>query len=223
MYKGCIFDLDGTLANTLASIAYFANTALQKCGYETIAVDKYRYLVGNGADRLMHNMLDTVCGAGGYGEEDIRRVRKVYDELYEGNPTYLVTNYPGMREAVDKLKAAGLKLAVLSNKPHNCTTAIVEALYGKLFDCCYGQRPKVARKPSPDGALLIADELQIEPKDFLYIGDTNTDMKTGAAAGMDTVGVLWGFRDEKELRENQAKFIIQRPEQIYGIAASSMR
>lgn len=224
MYKACIFDLDGTLANTLASIANFANTALKKCGYETISVDKYRYLVGNGAVRLMHNMLDTVCGADGYDEEDVRRLREVYDALYEENPTLLVTNYPGMRETAEKLKSAGIKMAVLSNKPHNCTTAIVEALYGQeLFDCCYGQRPKVARKPSPDGALLIADELQIEPKDFLYIGDTNTDMKTGAAAGMDTVGVLWGFRDEKELKENHAKFIIERPEQIYKIAASCMR
>ncbi|MCY1713271.1 HAD family hydrolase [Caproiciproducens galactitolivorans] len=224
MYKACIFDLDGTLANTLASIANFANTALEKCGYETIPVDKYRYLVGNGAVRLMHNMLDTVCGADGYNEEDVRRLREVYDALYEENPTLLVTNYPGMRETAEKLKSTGIKMAVLSNKPHNCTTAIVEALYGRgLFDCCYGQRPKVARKPAPDGALLIADELQIEPKDFLYIGDTNTDMKTGAAAGMDTVGVLWGFRDEKELKENHAKFIIERPEQIYRIAASCMR
>lgn len=223
MYKACIFDLDGTLANTLTSIANFANTALQKRGYAAIPVDRYRYLVGNGTDRLMHVMLDTVCSADRYSEEEVRELRKVYDELYEGNPTLLVTNYPGMRETVEKLRNAGLKMAVLSNKPHNCTTAIVKALYGDLFDRCYGQRPEVARKPAPDGALLIADELQIDPKDFLYIGDTNTDMKTGAAAGMDTVGVLWGFRDEKELKENHAKYIIDKPEQICKIAASSMR
>ena len=107
MYKACIFDLDGTLANTLASIANFANTALEKCGYETIPVDKYRYLVGNGAVRLMHNMLDTVCGADGYNEEDVRRLREVYDALYEENPTLLVTNYPGMRETAEKLKSTG--------------------------------------------------------------------------------------------------------------------
>lgn len=224
MYKACIFDLDGTLANTLDSIAYFANCALQKCGYESIDNEKYRYLVGNGADRLMHAMLGAVCGAGGYTEDDIGKLREIYDDLYESDPTYLVTNYPGMHETIKALKAAGIKLAVLSNKPHNCTTVIIGALFdAETFDLCYGQQAQVARKPSPQGALLIAEELGIQPKDCLYIGDTNTDMKTGAAAGMDTVGVLWGFRDERELKENNATYIVENPKQIYEIVACGMR
>lgn len=224
MYKACIFDLDGTLANTLDSIAYFANSALEKCGYECIENEKYRYLVGNGADRLMHAMLDTVCGAGNYTEDDVERLRGIYDDLYESDPTYIVTNYNGMHETVNALKTAGIKLAVLSNKPHNCTAAIVDALFEDgTFDLCYGQRAQVARKPSPEGALLIAKELGIEPKGCLYIGDTNTDMKTGAAAGMDTAGVLWGFRDEHELKENNAKYIVESPKQIYEIVACSTR
>ena len=224
MYKACIFDLDGTLANTLDSIAFFANSALKECGYGTIEKNKYRYLVGEGADKLMHRMLDTVCGAQGYTEADAQKLRKIYDDLYENNPTHMVTNYSGMHETVAALKKAGIKLAVLSNKPHNCTAAIIDALFDTgIFDLCYGQREQVARKPSPQGALLIAQELGAEPKDCLYIGDTNTDMKTGAAAGMDTAGVLWGFRDEHELKENNAKYIVETPKQINKIVACSMR
>ena len=224
MYKACIFDLDGTLANTLESIAYFANKALNECGYQSIEVSKYKYLVGNGANRLMHNMLDTVCGKGGYLEEDINKLRNIYDKLYESNPTYIVKDYSGIKETVKELKSIGIKTAVLSNKPHNCTSEIIDSLFESgSFDVYYGQRKNVARKPSPQGALLIAEELNVKPENCLYIGDTNTDMKTGAAAGMDTVGVLWGFRDEKELKENNAKYIVESPKQIYDIVACSMR
>ncbi|MBW7571190.1 HAD family hydrolase [Caproiciproducens faecalis] len=224
MYKACIFDLDGTLANTLASIANFANTAMEQCGYKPIEVEKYKYLVGNGTDRLMHAMLDTALGAQAYTEDDILKMRRIYDDLYESDPTRLVTNYSGMHETLEKLKAEGIRMAVLSNKPHNCTTAIIDALFPQgTFDLCYGQRQEVARKPSPEGALLIADELSVRPENILYIGDTNTDMKTGAAAGMDTVGVLWGFRTEEELKENNANYIVDRPEQIYDIVAGRMR
>jgi phosphoglycolate phosphatase len=224
LYKACIFDLDGTLANTLDSIAYFANSALENCGYAGIENEKYRYLVGNGADKLMRNMLGAVCGAGSYTDADIKKLREIYDCLYESNPTYDVKNYDGMHNTLKELKKMGMKLAVLSNKPHNCTEAVADALFETgTFDLVYGQRANVARKPSPEGALLIAQELGIAPKECLYIGDTDTDMKTGSAAGMDTAGVLWGFRDERELKENHAKYIVERPEQIYEIVACSMR
>lgn len=224
LYTACIFDLDGTLANTLNSIAFFANRALENCGYRPIDVNEYRYLVGNGANRLMHRMLDLACGEGNYSEQEVERLRKVYDDLYESDPTYIVTNYSGMHEAVAALRRQGIRLAVLSNKPHNCTAAIVGALFQNgTFDLCYGQRPQVARKPSPQGALLIAQELGVKPETCLYIGDTNTDMQTGAAAGMDTVGVLWGFRDRRELEENHAEYIIEKPEEIVEIVARNMR
>ena len=195
-----------------------ANKALGACGYPAIPLEQYRYLVGNGAKRLMYNMLDTVA-KGQYTDEDIARLRKIYDALYEGNPTYIATHYPGMPEIISELKKSGFKLAVLSNKPHNCTTAIIDALFpAGTFDRCYGQRPEVERKPSPQGALLIAEELRVLPERCLYIGDTNTDMKTGNAAGMDTCGVLWGFRDREELEENHACYIIEQPRELLAIA-----
>lgn len=224
MYKACIFDLDGTLANTLNSIAFFANGALEKCGYKTIEISKYRYLVGNGADYLMRRMLNTVCGEGNYSEDEVQRLRKAYNALYECDPTHIVANYDGMQELIRELRQAGIKLAVLSNKPHNCTVAIIEALFAPgTFGACYGQRPEVARKPSPQGALIIADELGVKPKECLYIGDTDIDMKTGAAAGMDTVGVLWGFRPRQELEENNAKYIVKFPKEIKDILNYGVR
>lgn len=224
MYQACIFDLDGTLANTLNSIAYFSNCALTRRGYAPIEAQKYRRIVGNGADMQMRRMLNTVRGEGNYTEEDVAALRRIYDALYESAPTHLVTDYPGMHETLTALRKRGIRLAVLSNKPHDLACRIIGALFAPgTFDLCYGQRPQVPRKPSPEGALQIARELGIAPGNFLYIGDTNTDMKTGAAAGMDTAGALWGFRDRKELEENHAAYIVEKPEEIEHIIACGGR
>ena len=224
LYRACIFDLDGTLANTLDSIAYFANAALKKRGYKEIETGAYRFLVGNGADVLMHGMLDTVLGKGNYTEEDAAALRKIYDRLYESDPLYLVKNYPGIPETLEQIKKKGLLTAVLSNKPNNCTRAIVEALFPKgTFNLYYGQMPQVPRKPSPEGALRIARELGSDVRDTLYIGDTNVDMKTGRSAGMFTIGVLWGFRGRGELEKAGPDRIVEKPEELYGIAVDGGR
>ena len=220
MYRACIFDLDGTLAYTLNSIAYFSNTALKRCGYRTIPVENYRNIVGDGADMQVHRMLDLVVGKGAYSEENFEKVRKIYGGLYGAEPTRLLENYKGMPETIRFLKQKGVKTAVLSNKPNSWVIAIIQYLFPKgSFDLCYGQRPNVPRKPSPAGALLIAKELGVDPRDCLYIGDTNTDMKTGAAAGMDTAGALWGFRTRRELEENHAVYLMEKPEDICRLFA----
>lgn len=213
MYQACIFDLDGTLADTLASIGGFANQALNALGYPAIPIEEYRLLVGNGADMLMRGMLRRTAGS--YTEEDVQRLRRVYDDLYEADPVRDVQNYPGMPELVAALRREQLPAAVLSNKPHNVVCTIVEALFpAGSFRLCYGQRDGVPRKPDPKGALLIAGELAVPPSHILYIGDTDVDMKTATAAGMDSVGVLWGFRGREELERNHARFLAQRPADI---------
>lgn len=224
LYKACIFDLDGTLANTLRSITYFCNEALRRSGYPPFTEEEYRYMVGNGADRLVHRMLTAAGGEGNDTPEKVASLRKIYDGLYESKPEYLVTNYPGMQETVAALRQKGLPLNVLSNKPHNCTAAVIDFLFpAGTFAVCLGQRAGIARKPSPQGALLIAETIGVSPQECLYLGDTDTDMKTGAAAGMDTVGVLWGFRTRRELVENHAVYLAEKPEDILAIVARGKR
>lgn len=223
MYLACIFDLDGTLANTLESIAYFSNEALKRYGYTAIPTADYKTIVGDGADVQVRRMLDRTAGKNAWSEDDFQKVRTFYGGLYGASPTYLLKNYEGMPQALEALKKAGVRLAVLSNKPNDWVQAIISFLFPNgTFDACYGQRPQVPRKPAPDGALLIAKELEISPAQCLYIGDTNTDMKTGAAAGMDTTGVLWGFRGRAELEANHAKYLAETPAQIVRIAAGKV-
>ncbi|WP_101697146.1 HAD family hydrolase [Clostridium minihomine] len=218
MYQACIFDFDGTLADTLDSIVYFGNSALAECGYPAIDREKYRYLVGKGSDLLMRGMLQEVAPKG-YTEDDVMLLRRIYENLYEHDPMHFVDQYEGMEALLNELKAKGIKLAVLSNKPHNITERLVTMLFSSdLFDVCYGQRFNVERKPSPEGALGIAKELGLQAKDCLYIGDSNIDMQTGEAAGMDTVGVLWGFRCRAELEQSHAKHIVRSPQEILKIA-----
>lgn len=217
MYKACIFDLDGTLANTLTSIALFANHALHDCGFREIPPETYRRLAGNGRDCLLHNMLRTVA-PGAHTEADVARVGSLYDRYYAADPGAKVSDYPGIRELLASLRAAGLKTGVLSNKPDDMAQAVLKRFPAGTFDAAHGQRAGVPRKPAPDGALLLAKELGVAPADCLYIGDTDTDMQTGAAAGMDTVGVLWGFRGRPELEGAGACAIAQKPADVLSFA-----
>ena len=215
MFKACIFDLDGTLANTLPTLVHFVNRALSECGYPTLESDCIRMLVGSGADKLMRDSL--TASNGGYTEDQVQALRRAYDNGYDNAPMYLTEVYDGMRETLAKLKEHGLKLGVLSNKPHYLTAQVVQSLFPDVFDVCYGQRAEVARKPAPDGALLIASELGVLPEECLYLGDTGVDMETGHAANMTTVGVLWGFRPESELINHNADHIIGHPSEILSL------
>lgn len=201
-YSACIFDLDGTLANTLESIAYFGNGTLKAFGLPSIEPERYKHLVGNGADVLMRRMLDT-AGAR-FSEEELKAFRAEYDRRYESEPLKLVTPYPGLPELLKKLKSRGLLLGVLSNKPDNMTRAVVKALYGGLPDEVRGQRPDIPKKPDPAAVLNMAAGFGLPPAEILYVGDSGVDMETGRNAGMDTCGVLWGFRDREELLSHGA-------------------
>lgn len=217
-YKACIFDLDGTLADTLRSIAHFGNGALEAFGYPPIDPEEYKLLVGNGADVLMRRMLARV-GAD-LPEEEIKSFRTEYDRRYESDPMALVTAYPGLRELLPRLKARGVKLGILSNKPDNMTRAIAAELYGGIPDAVHGQRPGVPTKPDPTAVLALAAELSVSPGDVLYVGDSGVDMDTAKNAGMDSCGVLWGFRTREELLEHGAKYLAGDPAELEKIIVS---
>lgn len=214
-YRACIFDLDGTLADTLQSIAYFSNGTLAAFGLPPIETEEYKQMVGNGASLLIRRMLDRV-GAG-FSPEETARVRAEYDRRYESEPMKLVVAYPGMPELLARLKERGIKVGILSNKPDNMAKAVAAELYGGLPDAVYGQRDGVPIKPDPAGALDLAAELGVRPKDVLYIGDTWVDMDTGRSAGMDTCGVLWGFRDREELLSHGARYLAANAEELEKI------
>lgn len=213
--KAYIFDLDGTLSDTLSSIAFYCNTALKKYDFSEIETEQYKYLVGNGRDKLIHRALRH---NGADTEENFKKVCTEYDRLYENDVICLAKPYDGITDMLTALKENGIKIAVLSNKPHNVTVKIVKILFGDIFDAVYGYRENVALKPEPDGALLLAKELGITPSNCVFIGDTDNDILTGVNAGMKTIGVLWGFRNEQELRNAGADYIVNTASEITQIA-----
>lgn len=212
MYKACIFDLDGTLCDSVESIAYCGNQALRELGLREGTLEDYKRFVGDGVDVLMQRLLRFG------GDEEythFEELKKRYMEYFREGCMYHVVPYPGMTEALEKLKAQGAKLAVLSNKPHANTKDVIETVFGTgYFDYILGQSERFPRKPDPSAARYIAQELGALPEECLYIGDTGTDMQTGTAAGMYTIGVLWGFRGQQELEEKGADQVIAHPSRL---------
>lgn len=211
-YKGMVFDLDGTLADTVESIGTASNKALAACGLAEQPLESYKIFAGDGADTLMRRALAAA------GDEEGACFEKAYAEyklFFQKDCTYKVKPYEGIPELLAKAKEQGRKLAVVSNKPHERAVEVVEKLFGAgLFDIVVGQREGIAKKPDPVGALEAARKFGLAPEQCMYIGDTNVDMQTGNRAGMFTVGVLWGFRDRKELEANHADYIVARPEEL---------
>jgi len=218
MKKAVVFDLDGTLANTLPTLCYVGNTALAACGFRKVPEDRYPLLIGNGANNLISGLINVANSIPPFPGE-VEMVRAEYDKIYAKDPLYLTEVYDGMLELLAELKKRGIKCAVLSNKPHDMTEKVVEGLFPKgTFDVIFGQRENVAKKPSPDGALEIAKTLNIDPCDFLFVGDSGVDMQTGNNAGMTPVGVLWGFRSKSELESFGATHLIEKPGELLNLA-----
>lgn len=212
MKKVAIFDLDGTLSDSIMSIKYCADRALSTCGFGPFKKEDYFYFVGDGAPVLIERCLKA---SGDEKLEHYDTVWAAYKELFAEHCMYEVKPYDGIVEALNALKNKGVKLAVLSNKPHAETINVVESLFGKgFFDVIHGHKPDVPKKPSPEGVYSILKQLSLNAEDALYIGDTNTDMDTGKSAGAFTIGVLWGFRKRDELEAHHADAIIENPTNI---------
>lgn len=214
MIKACIFDMDGTVVNTINSIAYFANNALNKYGLPSIETEKYKILVGDGAAVLVERMIKEV---GGTAEQE-KAVLEEYSTTYDNDFLYLTDAYDGILDMLKQLKENNIITAVLSNKPDVTAKKVSDALFGDLMDICYGGREGIPLKPNPQAAIALLDEMGVKPEECLYVGDTATDMKTGKGANLYTIGVLWGFRDEKELSDGGADCIISSPKDIVRLA-----
>ena len=212
MKKAVIFDLDGTLSDSIASIKYCGDKALEAFGIGPFSEQQYKYFVGDGAANLIRRAL----AAGGDTEfVHFQEAYTLYRDIFRENCMYQVKPYEGILELIAGLKERGIKIAVLSNKPHVETVNVIETLFGEgCFDSIQGQKENVAIKPSPEGVFQIMEMLELAAGEVLYLGDTATDMKTGKSAGAFTVGALWGFRDRAELEEGGADVIIEHPLQV---------
>lgn len=214
-YRACIFDLDGTLCDSVESITWSANHMLADFGMRQASTKDLEIFAGDGVDVLVRRLLRF-----GGDEEAVHfdEAKKRYMEYFREGCMYHVKAYPGIPEVLEKLKAQGAKLAVLSNKPHENTKSVIEQVFGSgMFDLVQGQSGLFPRKPAPDGALYLADKFGVPAGECLYAGDTGTDMKTGKAAGMYTVGVLWGFRGREELLRDGADCIISEAGELADI------
>lgn len=210
--KACIFDLDGTLTNTLESMTYSVNLTLEEMGLSKITKDQCRLFVGNGARVLMEKSLKAA------GDTDASRIEEgmeIYGRIFDQNCTYHVTPYEGIPEMLKALKDKGIQLAVLSNKPDRQTVKVVKAIFGEeLFDYAQGQKEGIRRKPEPDGVWYLMEQMHVSKEECLYIGDSEVDAATGRNAGLKTIGVLWGFRDRKTLETAGADDVIDRPDEL---------
>ncbi len=213
-YKAVIFDLDGTLLNSLEDIADSANSVLSDHGFPTHKPDDYRMFVGSGMSELMIRALPEEKR----NAESIDDYVKEYRAEYSQNWNKKTKPYDGILEMLDVLTAISIKIAVLSNKLHAFTKQCVDELLPRWkFDVVVGFQNEIPPKPDPTGALQIAEQLNLSPSQILYVGDSDIDMKTGVAAGMHPVGVLWGFRTKEELQKNGAKTLIEKPQEILNL------
>jgi phosphoglycolate phosphatase len=213
-FKAVLFDLDGTLIDTIDDIGNAVNRVLLNKGFTKHAISSYRQFIGDGSKNLITRALPEEHR----NKNLISACLKEFVEDYSRNIVVKTRPYDGIPEMLDVLKAQGLKLAVLSNKPDSLTKKCVSSILSKWdFDVVLGQRESVPLKPDPYGALEVAEKLAIPPANFLYLGDTAVDMKTAVSAGMFPVGVLWGFRTLKELKENGARAIIDEPLKVIDI------
>lgn len=214
--KTIVFDLDGTLVDTLNDLATAVNSSLLSCGYPTHSLSDYRYYVGNGVWNLVRRALPLEQ------QNDpliVQHVKELFDKYYSQMYLNSSAPYPGIIDLLNALKAHGMQLAVVSNKPHKFTCAMVEHFFPDIFLCIFGHRDGIAKKPDPVSVLEAAKICK--GNSLWYIGDSDVDIETGKNARASTIGCSWGFRGEKELLEAKADFIAQRPSDILRILEKS--
>ncbi len=215
-FAAVVFDLDGTLLDTLADLGESMNEALAGLGCPGHTLDAYRTMIGDGIVELARRALPENLR----DDETIAACVASMRRIYGGRWDRKTRPYPGIPRMLDRIAAARLPMAVLSNKPDDLTRLVVKRLLDRWsFSLVIGSRDGVPRKPDPTAALEIAGRLSVEPQRCLYLGDTGTDMRTARAAGMFAAGVLWGFRDADELTGCGAEILVELPEQVAGLLA----
>ena len=211
-----IFDLDGTLLDTVADLAASTNYALKQCGFPIHEVPTYRFFIGNGINKLFERVLPEENKS----QENILELRKHFLDYYNAHNAELTVPYPGIPELLQKLQVRGLKLAVASNKYQSGTADLIHYFFPYInFTAVFGQREGIPVKPDPAIVYNILEIANVEKSEVLYIGDSGVDMQTAQNAGIDACGVTWGFRPRAELEVISPQYIVETPEEILNILA----
>lgn len=208
-YKLAIFDMDGTILDTLEDLKNCLNYSLRHNGYPERSQDEVRRFLGNGIRKLVERGVPENTPI-----EQIDKVFADFQVYYKKHCTDLTKPYDGIPELIQQLREAGIHTAVVSNKIDFAVQDLVERFFNGLFDVAVGDREGIAKKPAPDSVFTVLNELHIEKKDAVYIGDSDVDIATAKNAGLDSIIVEWGFRDREFLEEKGAKVFAKKPEDI---------
>ena len=212
MYKAVIFDLDGTLLNTLDDLAASVNFAPKTCGYPERTIEEVRAFIGNGVIKLMQRATPD-----GISQEEFDRCFGSFRTHYLKHMFDTTKPYDGILPLLDTLKAAGIKTAVVSNKLHSGVVGLCKDFFGDRLTCAFGVLDESERKPAPANVFKAIKEMQVEAADCVYVGDSEVDVQTANNAGLDCIAVTWGYRDPDVLKMNSPKYMIEKPEEILPI------
>lgn len=212
MKKLVIFDMDGTILDTLEDLKNSVNFALYECGYPTHSIDNIRNFVGNGIRKLVERSVPA-----GTAERDIDEVFRIFRAHYMEHCFDMTRPYGGTSELLSRLRGAGFYTAVVSNKADDAVQDLCRRFFPDLFDFAMGEREGVLRKPAPDMVFAALDALNISPDDAIYIGDSEVDFETAQNSGLDSINVLWGFRDEEFLRAHGVTAFAANREELFDI------
>lgn len=214
MKKLAIFDLDGTLLNTIADLATSTNQALEACGFPTHPVNEYPFFVGNGINKLFERALPAEART----EENVLRVRAHFLPYYDEHNADLSAPYHGIPQLLEHLQEAGVQLAVASNKYHRATLKLIRHYFPTIrFTAIFGQREGVPIKPHPQVVEEIIALAAVEKEEVVYIGDSGVDMLTALNAEVESIGVTWGFRPREELLQHSPTYLADTAEEIETI------
>lgn len=211
MVKGVIFDLDGTLIDTIEGLANSVNAAMDFYGFPNHSVETYRTFVGNGVGKLVERALPE-------DKKDLAlEARKIFEKHYAETMLDVLPVYDGIEELLSYLMKNGIKIAVNTNKLDTFAKPMIKKVFGDIFCCVLGEVEYFSRKPSPDGVNYILEQMELERDDCLYVGDSQVDIKTAKNAGMRGITVTWGFATMKVLLENEPEVMVNHPREIIDL------
>lgn len=212
MYNFVIFDLDGTLLNTLDDLADAGNFALKTMGFPVHEKEKYKYFVGNGIPKLIERIVPRDCS-----EKDVETVHRIFSDYYGRHSVDKTKPYDKIPEMLQKLKQLGIKIGVASNKDHEFSVKLVKGFFGDSVDMVCGRKDGYPKKPDPYSVNLILEKFNADKSKALYVGDSNVDMETAKNSGLDSCGVLWGFRTKDELVQSGARYTVDSADALFEL------